>query len=58
MNVPAVHMSPVTCPAFPITAPEEIAIPPSEISVQFGPSGPSARLKLSEALVDRAPTRN
>ena len=41
----------VTRPAVPITVPEEIAIAPSEISVQFAPSGPSARLKLSEALV-------
>ena len=40
MNVSAVHMSPVTRPAVPITAPEEIAIPPSEISVQFGAQRP------------------
>ncbi len=44
--------SPVTTPAFPVTACEAIASPPSVTSVQFGPSGPSARLKLSEADVD------
>ena len=34
----------------PATAWEEMARPPSLMSVQLGPSGPSARLKLSEAL--------
>ena len=42
-------MSPVVAPTVPITAWEEIAIAPSEIAVQFGPSPPSARLKSSEA---------
>ena len=43
-------MSPVVAPAVPITAWEEIAIAPSEIAVQFAPSPPSARLKLSDAV--------
>ena len=49
-NVAAVQMSPVVAPAVPVTCWEEIAIAPSEIAVQFGPSPPSARLKLSEAV--------
>ena len=42
-------MSPVTTAAVPVTCWEAIAIPPSEMAVQFGPSPPSARLKSSEA---------
>ena len=37
--------------AVPATTCEATASPPSLISVQFGPSGPSARLKSSEPLV-------
>src|SRR6516162_408771 len=47
-------MSPVVFPAVPITCWEEIAIPPSEMAVQFAPSPPSARLKLSAAEVAAA----
>ena len=39
----------MVAPTVPITAWDEIAIPPSEIAVQFGPSPPSARLKSSDA---------
>src|SRR5271165_6323709 len=47
-------MSPVTTPAVPITCWDAIAIPPSEIAVQFAPRLPSARLKLSAADVAEA----
>src|SRR5215472_5644322 len=48
-------MSPDTpADAVPAAAPPEIAIPPSVVSVQFDPSGPSARWKLSEAVLPPA----
>src|SRR5215831_19359801 len=47
-------MSPVVFPAVPVTCWEAIAIPPSEVAVQFAPSPPSARLKLSAADVGEA----
>ena len=39
----------MVAPAVPVTTCEEIAIAPSEMAVQSGPSPPSARLKSSEA---------
>jgi hypothetical protein len=45
-------MSPEFAPAFvPATACPEMTRPPSLMSAQFGPSGPLARLKASDALV-------
>ena len=54
MNEFAVQISPVTAPAVPVTCWDAIAIPPSTVAVQFAPSPPSARLKLSEADVAAA----
>ena len=54
MNAWAVHVSPVTTPAVPVTCWEAIDIPPSEMAVQFAPRAPSARLKLSAADVTEA----
>src|SRR6185312_15690049 len=48
-NEPAVHVSPVSTPAVPVTCWEAIAIAPSAIAVQFAPRPPSARLKSSDA---------
>src|SRR6185437_12479681 len=53
-NEPAVHVSPVSTPAVPVTCWDAIAIAPSAIAVQFAPRPPSARLKSSDADVSEA----